>query len=455
MEILSRKGILPQWLARKILHIGAVGACAFASLIFDDLHFLASVVFGAVILLAFLVYKRYLFSDHLGRRSWGIVLFALAFCLLLIWPQAERKFIFTAMLILASSDAAAAIFGKLFGRKSYDLTGDLKTYVGSIAFFVTTFLILILVNSRFDLLDYYVIEMLLIFSVISVILTYAEGIGSGGTDNLTVPIFAFLLLSHLDEYLFYFGIERIILPALFFPLFAFFAIKKKMLSVDGAIAASLMGFFLFLFGGFLALLPIGFFFISGSLLSKLPGNISKDAKQGKPRNYIQVLCNGGIYSILMIPNFIPNGLYLAFISIAISTSDTWSSEIGSRFRWEHVNPITFKTMPLGVSGAITLLGTLAGMLGSISVSLLVYFSFSVELITTVYIAIFGFLGMYLDSILGYLFQAKFKTQSGDIEEDESTNSKLISGFKGINNDVVNVLSNLIIVLLVLVFILSK
>ncbi len=448
MEILSRKDKLPQWLARKILHIGAVGACAFASLIFEDLHFLASIVFGAVILLTFLVYKRYLFSDNLGRRSWGIVLFALAFCLLLIWPHAERKFIFTAMLILALSDAAAAIFGKLFGRKFYNLTGDVKTYIGSISFFVGTFIILMLINSRFELLDYSNIQTLLIFIMISLLLTYSEGIGSGGTDNFTVPIFGFLLLNQLEGYHHYLGIAELLLLFLFFHVFAFFAVKKKMLSVDGAIAAALMGFFLFLFGGFLALLPIGFFFLSGSLLSKLHGQLSKDAKQGKPRNYIQVLCNGGIYSILMIPDFIPHGLHLAFISIAVSTSDTWSSEIGSRFRWRHVNPLTFKAMPVGVSGAITLPGTLAGLLGSFSIGVLVYFAFSVELITAFYVSVFGFLGMYLDSILGYLFQAKYKTQSGEIEEDASTESKLISGFKGINNDAVNVVSNLIIVLLV-------
>ena len=54
----------------------------------------------------------------------------------------------------------------------------------------------------------------------------------------------------------------------------------------------------------------------------------------------------------------------------------------------------------------------------------------------------GFLGSIIDSIIGLLFQAKYK-HDGQITDIESV--EFVGGYRFVTNDMVNVLSNVIVV----------
>jgi uncharacterized protein (TIGR00297 family) len=134
METLARRGVFPQWLCRKVLHLGAVGACAVAPLLLTELRALTLLVAGAAVLLLFLVGTGQLFREAQGRPSWGIALLPLPYlALLLLFPDGDqRSLIVLPMLILAVSDALAAVVGSLVNTPYFALTGDRNTIGGSL-----------------------------------------------------------------------------------------------------------------------------------------------------------------------------------------------------------------------------------------------------------------------------------------------------------------------------------
>ena len=52
----------------------------------------------------------------------------------------------------------------------------------------------------------------------------------------------------------------------------------------------------------------------------------------------------------------------------------------------------------------------------------------------------GFLASLIDSILGATVQGKFETQSGEIIEKPEAGSLLISGYRWVTNDAVNLIN---------------
>lgn len=144
--------------------------------------------FALFLLLAVLIAKNLkLFSSifKTKRKTFGIIFFpvSLTISTFVFLPQSQNAFIF-GMAILAISDSLAAVLGKNLGKKEIIKN---KTYVGSFAFFISTFLITIffLPNLSFIL----ILKSLFIaffVTVVEVVLKY-------GLDNIFIPLFSGLL----------------------------------------------------------------------------------------------------------------------------------------------------------------------------------------------------------------------------------------------------------------------
>lgn len=191
-------------------------------------------------------------------------------------------------------------------------------------------------------------------------------------------------------------------------------------------------------------------------MSKLnaPNAIASDEKHGKGRDYVQVLCNGLPYAFLaaFAENLPLESLILMSVSIAIATSDTWSSEIGMYFRGTTIDILKLRKQPPGISGGISGVGTLGGFVGAISTAAICVFLISqkIDLFIIKEIEIFyvisgaGFLGMLLDSVIGSAFQIRYKnTDSGELSDTAFAENVRHSGFSWMTNDVVNLLSNIV------------
>jgi uncharacterized protein (TIGR00297 family) len=234
-------------------------------------------------------------------------------------------------------------------------------------------------------------------------------------------------------------------------LFSFLTIRRKALTPGGALAASAVGLCVLFNAGWIWLLPLFLFFLTSTMLGKLTKSwkLQSDPKHGKPRDYKQVLCNGGIYAVLAVwaPN--PQVLTAMAISMAVSTADTWSSELGMYFRGNTFDILRRKPVPVGLSGGVSWQGSAAGLTGGLLIALLcstmLYDTLNGYFIAAVTLS--GFAGMTTDSLLGAGFQARYRNQNGLLSDTPEKTSDLYSGFRLITNDAVNLLSNVLTTIL--------
>lgn len=168
---------------RKITHMTAGCVAAVFPFIFKWWEI------GAISLLCLFVVSisiRYniLRSIHsVNRHSLGEVFFALAIGALAFLDGSPWVFA-AAMLNLGLADGAAAIIGVKYGKRTrYEVFGYRKSVVGTLAFFVTSFLITgayLLATHRQD-------DMTLLM-LVPVVATLVENFAVVGTDNLFVPL---------------------------------------------------------------------------------------------------------------------------------------------------------------------------------------------------------------------------------------------------------------------------
>jgi dolichol kinase len=92
---------------------------------------------------------------------------------------------------MSYGDGFASIIGIRYGKKKYNVFGDQKSYVGSFAMFVFTFITMVvaLVYYGIDLTSYVILVLLGIAFIAAVV----EGLTPKGLDNLSVPFVAAFL----------------------------------------------------------------------------------------------------------------------------------------------------------------------------------------------------------------------------------------------------------------------
>ena len=463
-ENMAKAKWMPVVLARKIVHIVAVTAVAVSPAFFANQWLLAAIVAGFTGLLCWAVATNKLAIDESrSRKSWGIVLFPIAFLLLLaFFGRSKPWLVIYPMLVLAWADAAAAIVGETFAKRYFSLTGDRKSLVGSATFFITSFLLLWLLPYSLSLFhpvfqwpqpSHFGYTWLVLLTFVAIVAAAAEALGSGGLDNLLVPLF---VAWGMEVMILPDGLAGCVMAIVLVILFGVLAFRKKWLDAGGAVAAALLGVVLWVAGGMVVVIPVLLFFFSGSLLGKLPRKAISDAKHNKPRDWAQVAANGGLGGVLiMADTFFPSHTLLMayFVSVAVCTADTWSSEIGQWAGGKVVDIVRCTPLQAGLSGGISWQGTVGGLMGATAIGLACYWMAEFNGTQVAIIIAFGFTGMLADSVLGSIFQGRFLLANGTLTEDRSlANGKAPQkGWRWMTNDTVNWLSNLLMVAAYLIF----
>lgn len=127
-------------------------------------------------------------------------------------------------------------------------------------------------------------------------------------------------------------------------------------------------------------------------------------KRHEPRNFKEVLANGFIPAILSFSDY-----HLFLSSLCAVLSDTWSSEAGISFSKSAYSLKGFKKVNPGTSGAVSVIGTLMGLIGALIFS---FFSLKVNYIFLIFIS--GFISNLIDSFLGAYFEEKGRYFTSDI-----------------------------------------
>lgn len=170
-------------LSRKIIH----SLSGLAIFFFPYFFTVKQIIFLSLLFGAIFVFGR-LFNflgiiNKVKRASWGEVFYPLGVMIsaLIFLPGNIAAFQF-GVLVLGFSDALANIIGSLFGKHKVKLKFGSKSLEGSMAFFLSIFLLLIVFNftsSSFDLYAYF---------LIASSLTVMEFILFFGLDNLFLPV---------------------------------------------------------------------------------------------------------------------------------------------------------------------------------------------------------------------------------------------------------------------------
>ncbi|MCF7824705.1 MAG: DUF92 domain-containing protein [Candidatus Marinimicrobia bacterium] len=396
------------------------------------------------------------------RVSYGTVYFPIAFLLLVLmfWERNIVIFI-VAMLILAFADTAATVIGEgVNSTRTFVLWRDKKSWPGSIAFFITTFIVILIAYplyaslSSADMLSGK--HLLLMALFVGAMTSIAEAVSKRGSDNLSLTLTAAL---GMDLYIYNMNADTLLILAGwtgFSILLGYGAYKLKSLSVSGGFGAFLLGVFMFGTGGWHTMMPLIGFFVLSSLLSKVADRKSEResiSSKGSKRDIVQVYANGGIPLIFAVlwylNNFQSEWLYWAFLaSLAAATADTWETEIGSFSKMDPVNILNGQRVSPGYSGGVSLIGTFGGLLGASIIPLIALLtgSLGMDLIPILLISLSGFLGSVIDSLLGASVQAKFTCSvCGKPTEKLSHCGEVTihaSGYSWLDNDWVNVAGTL-------------
>ena len=174
------------------------------------------------------------------------------------------------------------------------------------------------------------------------------------------------------------------------------------------------------------------------------------------RDIDRVFCNvgiaaftAGLYWLSAYPGFI-----FAYAAVmAESLADSVASKIGPLTDGRTVDICTFRQAQAGISGGVSLAGTIAALMGSAAIGLLWLVSSRCSGAKAVLAAIVGFVGCMFDSVLGSIFQVRYRCSCcGKVtERDEHCGAACLKekGIAWMNNDAVNLLSNIFAFILAL------
>lgn len=267
------------------------------------------------------------------------------------------------------------------------------------------------------------------------------------------------------------------LVAVLLPIFmSFWGLRRKSVDVSGAVLGLFVGFILIL-TSYAHLACLFAFFVTSTKVTKFRTNIKrkleKDFKDGGQRNWIQVLCNGGMASQLALLYLLDVGsaerpidfdkyYRSSWLSVGIlgafacSNGDTWASEIGTVVgNKEPLLITTFKRVPKGTNGGISWIGLLVSALGGLTVGLCHYLTVLITVDTVVLQlavpqwpiivlgGIGGLFGSTVDSILGATLQYSGVNEQGMVVEHPGKGVKHVCGRQVLDNHSVNLLSSVI------------
>ncbi|XP_062148869.1 protein PGR [Alnus glutinosa] len=266
-----------------------------------------------------------------------------------------------------------------------------------------------------------------------------------------------------------------LIAALISSLIAIRAYRRKSLDLSGALAGFVVMTIHIAFGYRYGAMLLVFFYTSSKLTKvgeEKKRRVDADFKEGGQRNWIQVLFNSGIATVLVVVMWILTGWQDKCLDSKESTlitsliggiighysccnGDTWSSELGILSDAQPRLITTFKPVRRGTNGGVTLAGLLAAAAaGSVMGLTFVVFGFFTtkctydvalkQLLVIPLSALAGLCGSLIDSLLGATLQfSGFCTVRNKVVGKPGPTVKKISGVSILDNNGVNLVSILL------------
>ncbi|MFM2061358.1 MAG: hypothetical protein RLZZ507_1028 [Cyanobacteriota bacterium] len=193
-------------------------------------------------------------------------------------------------------------------------------------------------------------------------------------------------------------------------------IPKKLLTPAGIFHAWLLGVIIWGTLGWPGYLVVVFYFIVGSGVTRIgmaqkeaAGIAEKRSGARGPENVwgsalIAALCAVGV---LLVPD-LKFLLCLGYVaSFSTKLSDTTASEVGKAYGKRTFLITTLQPVARGTEGAVSLEGTLAGVVGSVAIALVGWGVNFIDILGIVWCVIAAFIATNLESVIGATLQSKY------------------------------------------------
>ncbi|MCR4339049.1 MAG: DUF92 domain-containing protein [Gemmatimonadaceae bacterium] len=247
---------------------------------------------------------------------------------------------------------------------------------------------------------------------------------------------------------------RLVIGAALAAIVAAAAARARLLSVTGAVAATVIGTAAVTAGWSWGIVLVVFFALTSALSAygaerKRALTRGILAKGSTLRDATQVISNGEVFAaagILWLATGDPLFLAAGGGAIAAAAADSWATEIGIALGGEPRSIISWTPMTRGTSGGVTIAGFAGAAAGAIAMAgtmLVIGWPRAVAVA-----ALFaGMLGMIIDSVLGATLQARLFCPDCGTETEQPVHhcgraTQVIRGVRWMDNDLVNMLATL-------------
>ncbi len=235
---------------------------------------------------------------------------------------------------------------------------------------------------------------------------------------------------------------------------AYAAFLRGSLTAGGALWAVAVGTVVFGLGGGVPGLALIGFFLSSTALSRhrraekqflVDGLLEK----GDRRDAVQVLANGGPAAVFCILHALTGqmGFYVGALgALAGATADTWATEIGLLSESPPRHILSFREVPAGTSGAVSVAGLWGTLLGALFVGLLTMLEPSPGFLgRAAVVTLGGLIGGLGDSLLGATLQERRQCLACGAATERRHHTCdgetiCVGGVPGLDNDAVNAIA---------------
>lgn len=407
---------------RKLTHI-AIGFCAIL------LRWLTPYQAAAVAAVA--IVFNWLVLPHVGGRriarssrgtDFGLIVYPVVVLALLLVFRNQPAIAGTAWVILAFGDGAATLIGRAVGGPRVPWNSE-KTVLGFFGFLEVGipagYAISLFLSDSPTVLPRFVI-----ITIAVVIAAIVESLPLGIDDNLSVPIAAagvlFVLTNMPGFPAMELGRGALVWLAIN-TLLAVAGYVVRSVDVSGLVGGWLLGAMIIVFGGWQLYLVLLAFFVIATTVTKLGVKRKEELgvaqERGGRRGVAHAFANVGVAAICALlaaiwPAHFAMFYLAAVAALATATTDTTGSEVGQWIGRTAFLPVTFRRVKPGTEGAISLEGTLAGILGGVLVSaigvatLIAHGGTGVAAVRAIgfplvgAVALSAFAGSYLESVAG-------------------------------------------------------
>ena len=191
-------------------------------------------------------------------------------------------------------------------------------------------------------------------------------------------------------------------------ILGFITYRRKALDIFGSVVMVIMGIVIIFSAGANWLVLIVLFLILSLLATRYSKKYKRSLGEYEGRRTSKNVISNGVVACFMAAF---GGYYLPFVggfigAIATATADTLASDIGVLHQPRLIT--TFQKVDPGTDGAVSVLGTVVGMVGAAIIGIAAYFLGIVPhpISAIVVSVISGTVGCFMDSILGAVLERR-------------------------------------------------